>query len=247
MNTNTHKNISKKISVTFLLLFGWHSAQGCDITQNSLGNTIFDYCLVRENQHKLKMPNLRVKSTYISIVPGGGTGLEIGFEIENSGQLDSDKGYYYSGYSLNGHDPGFNFKSTVYIVSEGHSNNIHYDTHTAQWMPYSQTTQRINKLAAGNTEQFHFGTTGSPQFFLRDRDFTYKIGIVIQIDEPQLISTSTKGVAHGEVVESNEQDNDLNLECLVYGYNISDLSEILQVESFHINNDLNLPLVGPCL
>ncbi len=246
MNTYTKKQAMIKLSITFLLLIGWHQAQSCEITQNSLGMTVYIDCFKIDDQPKIKMPNLRVKSTSIQIAAGGGTGFEVGFEIENSGQQDSDRGLYYSGYSLNSYNPGFYVDTAVYAVSEDHSVNMHYDNDTSQWMPYTKTRTRINKLAAGSTWSYFFGSSASPRFFLYDRNLTYKIGLAIIVDDPHAFSSTTSGVSHGEVIESNESDNNLTYECLVYGYNISDLSEILSIKHFHINNDLNLPLVGPC-
>lgn len=238
--------MNTKFSITFLLLLGWHQAQGCEITQNNLGMTIFTDCYKINEQPQIKLPNLRLKSTSINLAPGGGTAFDVGFVIENSGQQDSDRGLYYSGYS-NSLNPGFYIDSVVYAVSEDHSVNMHWDNDTLQWMPYTQTRARISRLAAGSTRTFQFGSPSFPRFFLYNRDLTYKIGLAIIVDDPHAFSTTTASVPHGEVVESDESDNNLTYECLVYGYNISDLSEILHVEHFHINNDLNLPLIGPCL
>ncbi len=123
---------------------------------------------------------------------------------------------------------------------------MHYDNYTQQWMPYSQQTHRINKLAAADTQAFYFGNSLSPRYFLHDRNMTYKLGLLIKVDEPNQASASTRGQSHGEVIESNESNNTRSVECLLYGENIKDLSEILPIRHFHINNDLELPLIGHC-
>lgn len=247
MNIQPSKSAFINGSLLLLLSLYWSQAQSCEILQDDSGRTIYKDCFLFDDQPKLKMPNLQVKSASISIYPGSATGLDIGFEIINSGQADSNFGAFYSMYSLNGSNYGeFNIESTVYAVSEDHSFNMHYDNDLQQWMPYTQTTHRILKLAAGATRPFYYGTASSPRFFLKDRSLTYKVGMVIKVDEPNVTGTSTRGVPHGEVVESDESDNNRTVECLVYGNNLSDLSEIWHIEHFHINNDLELPLVSPC-
>lgn len=242
-------------SLLFLLSLFWNQAQSCEISQDDSGRTIYTDCFLFEDQPQLKMPNLQVKSASISIALGptgyGDTGLDIGFEIINSGQADSDRGSFYTGYSYNGGNTmngGFDVKTVVYAVSEDHSFNMHFDADQQQFVPYSQETHRVNKLVAGDSKYYYFGTAaGLPRFFLRDRNVTYKVGLLIKVDEPHVTGVSTRGVPHGEIVESDESDNNRTVECLVYGYNISDLSEILHIEHFHINNDLELPLIVPCL
>jgi hypothetical protein len=237
------------INIILLLLISlnWIPVQGCEITQDDNGLYIFRDCYLRTEHLKMKMADLQVTGANISIASGGGTGLFINFSVTNRGTAATDSGLVFkSGYSLYNMSKGFNVESTVYVVSEDHSFNMHYDNDIRQWMPYSQQTQRVSRLDVGDSQAISFGSPGNPRFYLHDRNLTYKVGVAIKVDEPQTSSGSTRGLTHGEIVESDESNNDLTLECLVYGSNISDLSEIFNVRHFHINNDLNLPMISPC-
>jgi hypothetical protein len=234
--------------LVLLLSLSWVQVQGCEITQDEYGRYIFRDCYLKKDQPKIKMADLEVASATISLAAGSGTGFYIDYTITNTGSADTDSGLIFnSGYSIGGGtSKGFDVESTVYVVSEDLSLNLHYDEVTAQWMPYTQQDHRITRLAAADRQSFSYGRPGLPRFYLHDRNMTYKIGLTIKVDEPQTRTGSTRGMTHGEIVESDEFNNNRSIECLVYGNNISDLSEILSVRHFHINNDLNLPMISPC-
>ena len=243
----TTKNILAQISLALFLLFlflGWQQAQSCEITKSKFGKYMFNDCYILDDQPKVKMPNLRVSDSSLRIVPGGGTGLDVWFEIINSGQADSDWNASFAGLFNNTGE--FNIKYTVYAVSEDIRLNRIYDVDLSQWVSSSQTRTREHKLIAGATKLFRFGTTTSPRFSLMDRDQTYKLGLSIVIDQPSSFPGSIRKLLHGEIIESNESDNRFSLECLVYSENIGSLSEIFDVKHFHVNYDLKLPLIDHC-
>lgn len=239
MNNIATKHTLVRCSMALFLLLGWHQAQSCEISQDESGRTIFKDCFKRDDPPTLKMPNLQIKSASIFASPGG-PDLFFSFEIINSGQVDSDRVLFYPGYYINGRNSGFNIESTFYVVSEDNSFNYVYDYSLSQWMPFSKTKHRLNNLAAGDTKLYR----SQGQYSLWGRDMTYKVGLSIEVDKPQ--SSYIRSLAHGEIVESNEFDNSSSIECLVYGNNLSELSELLPIKHFHINNDLNLPLINPC-
>lgn len=240
----TRRNIFAQYGLALFLLLGWQQTQSCEFTADNLGNYMFNDCFSHDEQPKVKMPNLRVSAAAIRVASGGGTGLDVWFEIINSGQADSDWNLSFPGFfNSNGE---FNIKHTLYVVSENNSLNRHFDADLSQWVSYSQTSSRENKFLAGATKLFTLSSTGSPRFFLMDRNQTYKIGLSIIIDDPSRLSGTISEALHGEIIESHESDNYYSSECLVYGYDIADQSEILQIKHFHIDHDLNLPLVGRC-
>lgn len=237
-----------KSLLLLLICLSWLPAQACELAQDAYGRYISKDCYLKKDQVEMKMADLQVTSATISLAPGGGTGFYIDFTIGNTGTADTDSGLTFnSGFILGaGMSKGFNVESTVYVVSEDLSLNLHYDEDTAQLMTYSQQNHRLTRLSAGARQSFIYGSPGSPRFHLYNRNMTYKIGLVIKVDEAQNTLSTTSGQSHGEIIESDEFNNDRSIECLVYGYNISDLSEILNIPHFHINNDLELPLISPC-
>ncbi len=247
MNSNTLYTIAVQLGLLAALALAQSSAVACTFTKDALGRIVYTDCTIQQNTPQLRMPNLRVNSAVIDPAAGGGTGFVVGFDIINAGQADTDKSLAITLHYLDGQPPdGFDIDTVVYVVSEDHRSNFHYDTATGQFMPYSPHSFRINRLAAGATHAFAFGDPFAPQFFLQDRSQTYKIGLVVEIDEPAGASSPLSSMQHGEIIESDESDNHYNLECLIYAEGLGDLTEIWEIAHFHVNNDLTLPLIPPC-
>lgn len=247
------KRINKPLrySLIVVILISWQQAQGCELSENQFGRTVYKDCFLFKDQPQLKKPNLHIKSASISVAAGGGTGLGMSFEVSNNGQLDTDSSLFQLIHSFVPNNGEFDIETVAYVMSEDLMNNFHFDERLYQYVPLSHDKQRSAKLAAHASRQISLSPDFAPRFFLRDREQTYKVGLVIKVDEEiSLSGSSGHGISgrvdHGEIIESDEFDNSYSTECLVYANTLTDLSEILHITHFHVNSDLNLPLISPC-
>jgi hypothetical protein len=183
------------------------------------------------------LPNMRVENVILEGT--NATGLFIQFSVANTSPTDSDKGISFG----SSNSTGFDVEAFINVTSEDGKSDYIYDYFAQQNLSSAHFMDRISSLGGYETKHYNLGSATDYQYHLPDRDKSYKIELIVGVDSPKPSSISS---SYGDVLETNENDNSFRHECLILGKNVSDPSEILEIDVFHYENNKEMPVLPTC-